>query len=51
MSDPEDALCLECGEHMFVTDDGVSHHFSSTGLENIDHEADANHVARAEEEE
>ena len=39
----EGMCCAECGGEMVVEDDGVSHHLTSDG--DIDHEADAEHVA------
>jgi hypothetical protein len=41
--------CFACGEEMEITASGVSHHLTSDG--EIDYDADADHVAYAEEEE
>ena len=38
--------CVECGGPMFVEDSGVSHHGEP---DSIDHDADADHVAVADE--
>lgn len=40
-------LCRECGEPMFIEDNGVSHH-EGGGLDGIDYGRDADHVAVAE---
>ncbi len=44
----EGPACSECGEDAFVTDDGVSHH-SGDGMDGVDHDADADHVALVED--
>jgi len=36
--------CDECGQEMFVDDDGVSHHVSDEHPDGIDYDADADHV-------
>lgn len=41
----ESCRCRECGEPMFIEDDGVSHHGAP---DEIDHDADADHVAIAD---
>lgn len=41
----EPPTCTECGSEYFVTDSGVTHHYSTEGMDNIDHDADADHVA------
>lgn len=40
-------LCRECGKPMFIEDNGVSHH-EGGGLDGIDYNRDADHVAVAE---
>ena len=35
--------CYECGEQFFIDIDGTAHHWGAE-LDNIDHDADANHV-------
>jgi len=40
-------LCRECGEPMFIEENGVSHH-EGGGLDGIDYDRDADHVAVAE---
>ena len=40
-------LCHECGEPMFIKEDGVSHH-EGGGLDGIDYGRDNDHVAIAE---
>lgn len=48
-ADEEELSCAECGQPMFITDDGVSHHFGGpAGLDDIDHDTDADHVAIAD---
>ena len=42
----EKLVCQECGEPMFIESDGVSHHGTP---DEIDYDADADHVALAEE--
>lgn len=37
-----DQICHECGEPMFTTEDGVSHHGADG---DVDHDADGAHVA------
>lgn len=46
---PDDMLCRECGEPVFVTGTGVSHHVGS-GMDGIDHDRDCDHVAIPDEE-
>ena len=46
---PEEMLCRECGERMFIEDNGVSHH-EGGGLDGIDYRLDLDHVAVAERE-
>ncbi len=46
---PDDMLCRECGEPVFVTDTGVSHHVGS-GMDGIDYNRDSDHVAIPEKE-
>ncbi len=41
--------CAQCGEAAFVTDNGIAHHVE--GEDAIDHDADADHVPYAEENE
>lgn len=41
--------CRECGESMFLADGNVSHHWSGETPDNIDHDADADHVAIVDE--
>ena len=41
--------CRECGQAMFIRDDGVSHH-AGDGADRIDHGRDLDHVAVAERE-
>lgn len=48
--DDKDA-CTECGEPMFVTDDGIAHHRDDDTPDGIDHDADEDHVALRESEE
>lgn len=40
-------LCRECGEPMFIEENGVSHHEGGS-LDGIDYDRDADHVAVAE---
>lgn len=40
-------LCRECGEPMFIEEDGVSHH-EGRGLDGIDYDRDADHIAVTE---
>ena len=42
--------CGECGKEMWIEESGVSHHWGD-GIDDIDYNADADHVAYAEEEE
>lgn len=44
-------VCRECGAPCFVTDAGVAHHYSEFAPDEIDHDADADHVAIPEPEE
>ena len=46
---PDEMPCRECGEPVFVTDCGVSHHAGS-GMDGIDHDRDGDHVAIPEKE-
>ncbi|AXV09881.1 hypothetical protein DVS28_b0111 (plasmid) [Euzebya pacifica] len=52
LTDPADEpeeCCAECGQPMFTGDDGVAHHFGGTvGLDDIDHDTDADHVPVAD---
>lgn len=41
--EPEELYCDECGELMFVLDNGVSHHVTESG--DIDYDADIDHTA------
>lgn len=44
MTDESDeGLCRECGNHMVIKADGVSHHVNDEG--DVDFDADADHVA------
>jgi hypothetical protein len=44
------ATCTECGEEAWVDQEsGTSHHYSESSIENIDHDADADHVALVDE--
>ena len=47
--EPDEMLCRECGEPVFVTDAGVSHHVGS-GMDGIDYARDRDHVALPEKE-
>lgn len=38
--------CTECGEEMWIADDGTSYHLGD-GYDDIDHDLDADHVALA----
>jgi hypothetical protein len=42
-ADGDDMLCSECGEPAFISDEGTAHHWGETP-DNIDHDADADHV-------
>ncbi len=48
-AEPDEMLCRECGEPVFLTDTGVSHH-AGDGMDGIDWKRDRNHVAIAEKE-
>lgn len=48
-AEPDGMLCRECGEPVFVTDTGVSHHVGG-GMDGIDHNRDREHVAIPEKE-
>ena len=48
-AESDEMLCRECGEPVFVTDTGVSHHFG-TGMDGIDHARDRDHTALPEKE-
>lgn len=48
-AEPDEVLCRECGEPVFVTDAGVSHHVGN-GMGGIYHARDRDHVALPEEE-
>lgn len=37
--------CSQCGKEYFLDEDEVSHHWSDDSLDNIDHDADEDHVA------
>jgi hypothetical protein len=43
------SYCRECGELMWLEDNGVSHHWSDDTIDNIDHDTDGDHVAIAED--
>ena len=44
--DDDEVCCAECGQPMITTDDGITHHFGGpVGLDDIDHDTDADHVA------
>ena len=47
---PDEMCCRECGEAMFIADAGTSHHLGS-GMDDIDHGRDRDHVAIPETEE
>jgi hypothetical protein len=47
-ADPDALTCLDCGEPMFIGEDGEPNHVGD-GLDGIDHEADAHHVAISDE--
>lgn len=47
--DPEEMTCRECGAPMWTDASGVSHHWG-TGMDDIDHARDRDHVAVADEE-
>ena len=36
--------CRECGEEMWIEENGVSHHWGNT-IDDIDYDLDADHVA------
>jgi hypothetical protein len=44
-----DILCADCGEPMFTTSTGVTHHTDADG--GVDHDADAAHVAYSDDDE
>lgn len=44
-AEPDEMSCRECGEPVFVTDCGVSHHAGGGGMDGIDHDRDGDHVA------
>ena len=46
---PDEMCCRECGEAMFIADAGTSHHLGS-GMDDIDHDRDRDHVAIPETE-
>ena len=46
---PDEMACRECGEPVFVTDAGVSHH-AGPGMDGIDHARDRDHTALPEKE-
>lgn len=48
-AEPDGMSCRECGEPVFVTDCGISHHVGS-GMDGIDYARDRDHVALPEEE-
>lgn len=37
--------CSQCGKEYFLDEGEVSHHWSDDSLDNIDHDADEDHVA------
>lgn len=41
----DEVVCRECGEPCFLAVEGTSHHYSADTPDNIDHDADAKHVA------
>jgi tRNA A37 threonylcarbamoyladenosine synthetase subunit TsaC/SUA5/YrdC len=41
----ESMYCRECGNPMFITSAGVSHHLADETSDEVDHDADADHVA------
>ena len=45
----DDILCDECGQPMVVNDDGTTNHVTGDGVD-VDHDADADHVAIAPQE-
>ncbi|WP_428489098.1 hypothetical protein [Rhodopila sp.] len=44
----EEPTCSECGEAMFITEEGIAHHRGDGSPNTIDHDADADHVAISE---
>jgi len=48
-AEPDEMLCRECGEPVFLTDTGVSHHVGD-GMDGIDYNRDRDHVAIPEKE-
>lgn len=48
-AEPDEMLCRECGEPVFLTDTGVSHHVGG-GMDGIDYARDRDHVALPEAE-
>lgn len=42
-AEPSTTYCYYCEQPMTITNTGISHHLDQDG--NIDHDADANHVA------
>ena len=48
-AEPDGMLCRECGEPVFLTDAGVSHHVGD-GMDGIDYARDRDHVALPGEE-
>ena len=42
--DENEDECTECGEPMFVTDEGIAHHRDEDAPDGIDHDADEDHV-------
>lgn len=37
--------CITCGDDVFVTEEGTAHHWLGEGVDYIDHDKDADHVA------
>ncbi len=48
-AEPDDMLCRECGEPVFIADSGTSHHVGR-GLDRIDYGLDRDHTALPEKE-
>lgn len=43
--DPSTLGCITCGDDVFVTEEGTAHHWLGDGVDYIDHDKDADHVA------